>query len=112
MGLSVGRVGYEILGGQFFFVFGFFQKVVRFVELYVVVKWYLCVVDKDYMNKFFDVSKRSFVYQGGFMSGVEKEEFGFDMWCKEMCQLRKWDDEVKVEGFVVRDVESWRLVLE
>jgi putative nucleotidyltransferase with HDIG domain len=111
-GSSVGRVGHETLGGQFLLALGFPQKVARLVESHVAAKRYLCAVDKDYMNKLSDASKRSLAYQGGPMSGAEKEEFGSDRWCKEMCQLRKWDDEAKVEGLVVRDVESWRPVLE
>ena len=111
-GMSVGRVGHETLGGQFLLALGFSQKVARLVESHVDAKRYLCAVDKDYMNKLSDASKKSLAYQGGPMSGDEKERFGSDKWCNEMCQLRKWDDEAKVEGLEVRDLETWRSVLE
>jgi hypothetical protein len=29
-----------------------------------------------------------------------------------MCQLRKWDDEAKAEGLIVRNLESWREIIQ
>ncbi|KAF5586156.1 metal dependent phosphohydrolase [Fusarium subglutinans] len=111
-GTSVGRVGHETLGAQFVRALGFSEKVARLVESHVAAKRYLCVVDKGYMSKLSDASKKSLGYQGGPMSDHERAEFGADEWCKEMCQLRVWDDEAKIEGLEVRDLESWRPVLE
>ncbi|KAF4454611.1 Transcriptional regulatory protein moc3 [Fusarium austroafricanum] len=108
-GTSVGRVGHETMGSQFLLALGFSHKVARLVESHVAAKRYLCAVDKDYMNKLSDASKKSLAYQGGPMSEFEKAKFGSDRWCNEMCQLRKWDDEAKVEGLEVRDLESWRI---
>jgi putative nucleotidyltransferase with HDIG domain len=111
-GKSVGRVGHETLGARFVLALGFPQKVARLVESHVAAKRYLCAVDQDYMDKLSDASKKSLAYQGGPMNEDEKLEFGSDELCKEMCQLRKWDDEAKVEGLVVRELESWRVPIE
>lgn len=46
------------------------------------------------------------------MSVEEIKEFSSGPWCQEMCQLRKWDDEAKVEGLTVRGLESWRKTIE
>lgn len=108
---SVGRVGHETLGAQFVLALGFSSKVARLVESHVAAKRYLCAVDTSYMDRLSDASRRSLKYQGGPMSDAERDAFGAEAWCQEMCQLRKWDDEAKVENLVVRDIESWRPAL-
>lgn len=109
---SVGRVGHDTLGGQFLLALGFPKKVARLVASHVNAKRYLCAVDASYYEKLSDASKKSLGYQGGPMSGKELEAFGADQLCKEMCQLRVWDDEAKVEGLQVRGLESWRPAVE
>ncbi|TQW01085.1 metal dependent phosphohydrolase [Cordyceps javanica] len=109
---SVGRVGHETLGGAMLLALGFPEKVARLVESHVASKRYLCAVDESYHDKLSDASKKSLLYQGGPMSGSEKEEFGSGEWCQEMCQLRRWDDAAKEKDLQVRDLESWRPVIE
>lgn len=109
---SVGRVGHETLGGAMLLSLGFPEKVARLVESHVASKRYLCAVDETYYDKLSEASKKSLMYQGGPMSGPEKEEFGSGPWCEEMCQLRKWDDAAKEKDLKVRDLESWRPVIE
>jgi predicted HD phosphohydrolase len=109
---SVGRVGHDTLGGRFLLALGFSPKVARLVASHVEAKRYLCAVDSGYYDKLSDASKKSLAYQGGPMRGNELESFGSDQLCKEMCQLRVWDDEAKVEGLEVRDLEAWRPVIE
>ncbi|KAF3073691.1 Uncharacterized protein CFAM422_004402 [Trichoderma lentiforme] len=105
---SVGRVGHETLGARLLLSLGFSDKVARLVESHVAAKRYLCAVDASYNDFLSEASKKSLFYQGGPMSAEEVKEFNSGPWCQEMCQLRKWDDEAKVEGLVVRDLESWR----
>ncbi|KAL6691000.1 hypothetical protein J3F84DRAFT_398014 [Trichoderma pleuroticola] len=105
---SVGRVGHETLGARLLLSLGFSDKVARLVESHVAAKRYLCAVDESYNDLLSEASKKSLFYQGGPMSSEEVKEFSSGPWCQEMCQLRKWDDEAKVEGLVVRDLESWR----
>ncbi|KAK2616234.1 hypothetical protein QQS21_000869 [Conoideocrella luteorostrata] len=109
---SVGRVGHDTLGGSFLLALGFPSKVARLVASHVEAKRYLCAIDNGYFHKLSDASKKSLAYQGGPMRGKELDDFGKDQWCREMCQLRVWDDEAKVEGLQVRDLESWRPIIE
>ncbi|KAJ6789442.1 hypothetical protein PWT90_00243 [Aphanocladium album] len=109
---SVGRVGHETLGGAMLLALGFPEKVARLVESHVASKRYLCAVDESYYDKLSEASKRSLMYQGGPMSGLEKEEFGSGKWCQEMCQLRKWDDAAKEKDAKVPGLEDWRPIIE
>lgn len=109
---SVGRAGHETLGGAMLLSLGFSEKVARLVESHVASKRYLCAVDESYYEKLSDASKKSLKYQGGPMSGAEKDEFAAGEWCREMCQLRIWDDRAKEKDLKVRDLESWRPVVE
>ncbi|KAF9767349.1 hypothetical protein IL306_000091 [Fusarium sp. DS 682] len=78
IGTSVGKVRHETLGAQFVLALGFPHKVARPVESHVAAKRYLCAVDKAYLNKLSDASKKSLAYQGGPMTEIEREEFGSD----------------------------------
>lgn len=109
---SVGRVGHETLGARLLLSLSFSDKVARLVESHVAAKRYLCAVDESYNDCLSEASKRSLFYQGGPMSAEEVKEFSSGPWCQEMCQLRKWDDQAKVEGLAVRDLESWRKVIQ
>lgn len=109
---SVGRVGHEMLAQKLLAALGFSEKITTLVESHVASKRYLCAVDEAYYGKLSEASKKSLMYQGGPLRGAEIEEFAANKLCKEMCQLRMWDDEAKVEGLVVRDVESWRPAIE
>lgn len=109
---SVGRVGHETLGARLLLSLGFSDKVARLVESHVAAKRYLCAVDESYNNLLSEASKRSLFYQGGPMSAEEVKEFSSGPWCQEMCQLRRWDDEAKVEGLTVKSLESWREVIQ
>lgn len=109
---SVGRVGHETLGAQYLSALGFPDKVALLVESHVATKRYLCAVEANYHDQLSDASKKSLVYQGGPMAAHEVAEFEAKRWCQEMCQLRKWDDEAKVEGLKVRDLETWRSSIE
>lgn len=108
---SVGRSGHDTLGGRFLLALGFSEKVARLVASHVEAKRYLCAVDDSYYNKLSEASKKSLKYQGGPMEGDELKAFGDNIWCKEMCQLRVWDDEAKIEGLEVRGLDSWQPVI-
>ncbi|OAA60029.1 putative domain HDIG [Cordyceps fumosorosea ARSEF 2679] len=109
---SVGRVGHETLGGAMLLALGFPPKVARLVESHVASKRYLCAVDASYHDRLSEASKRSLQFQGGPMDEKEKGGFAAGEWCKEMCQLRRWDDAAKEKDLRVRDLESWRPVIE
>ncbi|KAH8898628.1 PhyH-domain-containing protein [Thozetella sp. PMI_491] len=104
---SVGRIGHEVLGARFLLALGFPQKVARLVESHVAAKRFLCATEPEYHARLSDASKQSLVYQGGPMAGEEKEAFAASPWCKDMCRLRKWDDEAKEEDLEVPGLMMW-----
>jgi predicted HD phosphohydrolase len=77
----------------------------------VASKRFLCAVEPEYNDLLSDASKKSLAYEGGPMNSDETAAFGAGDWCREMCQLRKWDDEAKVEGLSVPGAESWRAAI-
>ncbi len=109
---SVGRVGHEALGAALLSALGFPDKVARLVGAHVAAKRYLCAVDPGYHARLSEASQQSLTFQGGPMEGAERDAFAASEWCGDMCRLRKWDDEAKVEGLEVRGLESWREVVE
>jgi predicted HD phosphohydrolase len=46
------------------------------------------------------------------MEGDELSRWAGNPWCREMCQLRKWDDRAKVVGLEVPPVEAYQEVIE
>jgi predicted HD phosphohydrolase len=106
---SVGRQGHEHLGSRLLSQLGFPDKVCALVGAHVAAKRYLVAIDESYAAKLSDASVKSLGFQGGPMSKEEQERFAQGPWCKEMCRLRKWDDEAKIEGVVVKPtLEEWR----
>ncbi|PHH59498.1 hypothetical protein CDD81_3138 [Ophiocordyceps australis] len=105
---SVGRVGHETLGARLLQALGFSEKVVRLVESHVAAKRYLCTVDAGYRAVLSEASRASLEYQGGDMSDDERRGFAASQWSEEMCRLRRWDDEAKVQGLDVGRAEDWR----
>lgn len=109
---SVGRAGHEMLAERLLAALGFSGKIIRLVESHVASKRYLCAVDESYYAKLSEASKKSLRFQGGPMGNEEARRFASNPLCEEMCQLRVWDDEAKIEGLEVRNLESWRGVVE
>jgi putative nucleotidyltransferase with HDIG domain len=109
---SVGRIGHETIGASCLRALGFPEKVTRLVGSHVAAKRYLCAVDADYHSLLSDASKKSLVFQGGPMVGRERDEFAAGSWCADMCRLRRWDDEAKVDDLVVRGLDTWREPIE
>jgi putative nucleotidyltransferase with HDIG domain len=104
---SVGRVSHETLGANFLAALGFPKKVTELVGAHVAAKRYLCAIDDEYYSKLSDASKKSLEFQGGPMTGDEKSEFEHNPFCRDMCRLRKWDDEAKVIGLNVPGVDTY-----
>jgi predicted HD phosphohydrolase len=111
-GASVGRVGHESIGEEYLLRLGFSEKVAALVGSHVAAKRYLCAVEPGYQDTLSDASKKSLMFQGGPMQGLELEKWAADPWCKEMCQLRKWDDGAKVVGLEVEPADTYEAMME
>ena len=82
------------------------------VGLHVAAKRYLCATEPDYLAVLSAVSVRSLEVQGGPMSEAEVETFRAGTGWEAAVQLRRWDDEAKLEDHPTRAVADYRPLLE
>lgn len=75
------------------------------IRLHVPAKRYLCSTDQDYFGGLSVASQKSFVLQGGKMSSAEMVSFEQHPYWQEALQLRKWDDQAKLIGLDLPDIE-------
>jgi gamma-butyrobetaine dioxygenase len=82
------------------------------VRLHVAAKRYLSATDSAYAALLSPASQQSLALQGGPFSAEECAEFERNRYFAEACRLRRWDDEAKIPGLDVPDLEHYRLLLE
>lgn len=115
LGPSVGRYSHDRLGAQFLAALGFPAKTCTLVGEHVNAKRYLCGVDESYHDLLSEASKESLKAQGGAMGESERREydrtFG-DEWVRDICRMRRWDDEGKIVGGVEGDLDGYRIRME
>lgn len=81
------------------------------IALHVRAKRYLVTVDPAYAPRLSPGSAASLLRQGGPLDEAEVTAFeGNDGWADAVA-LRRWDDQGKVEGLAVPDLESYRELL-
>lgn len=90
----------------------FGREVSEPVRLHVAAKRYLCSVDPDYLARLSPASVRSLGLQGGVMGVGEARQFERQEHWREAVRLRRWDEEAKIPGLVVPDLDHYRSVLE
>ena len=82
------------------------------IALHVEAKRYLCAVDPAYHSLLSDGSVRSLATQGGPMEPAEVARFEALPAHRAACDLRRWDDEGKVEQLTVAPFASYVALLE
>jgi predicted HD phosphohydrolase len=87
------------------------ERVAATVGLHVAAKRYLVATDAGYGGVLTDDSVVSLGRQGGAMTEEEAAAFLALPWASDAVTLRRADDSGKVEGLVVRDLESWSPLL-
>ena len=87
------------------------ERVAATVGLHVAAKRYLVATDAGYGGVLTDDSVVSLGRQGGAMTEEEAAAFLALPWASDAVTLRRADDSGKVEGLVVRDLESWTALL-
>jgi 2-amino-1-hydroxyethylphosphonate dioxygenase (glycine-forming) len=99
---------HEEAGAAFLQQKGFSERLVLLVQSHVNAKRYLTFKYPSYYTALSDASKKTLEYQGGPMQAAEAAAFEahplFDLYI----QLRRWDEEAKVEGQPVPDLEVYR----
>lgn len=82
------------------------------IALHVEAKRYLCAVDPSYHALLSEGSVRSLHTQGGPMRPDEVTRFESMPAHRAACDLRRWDDEGKVEHLHVAPFDTYRALLE
>ena len=76
------------------------------VRLHVDAKRYLCR-DDEYLRHLSASSLQSLVLQGGALNDADASRFEANPWSAAAISLRRWDDQSKVPGLGVPDLEHY-----
>ncbi|HXB95645.1 MAG TPA: HD domain-containing protein [Puia sp.] len=106
-----GIMDHEELGAQFLREKGFSKKVVRLVESHVEAKRYLTVKDPGYYEQLSEASKKTLEFQGGPMTREEAEAFEQYPLFPLIIQMRKWDEQAKIEKKPLPDLRHYRQMI-
>lgn len=82
------------------------------VRLHVAAKRYLCGVEPAYIERLSAASIQSLELQGGPMRPGESRQFERQDDWQAAVRLRRWDEEAKVVGLRVPDLEHYRAPIE
>ncbi len=99
---------HEQIGADFLKSKGFSKKVVRLVESHVEAKRYLTYKYPEYYDQLSGASKKTLEYQGGRMP--EDEALAFEQYplFSLIIQMRRWDEEAKIEHKPLPDLSHYR----
>jgi phosphonate degradation associated HDIG domain protein len=106
-----GIIDHEALGAEFLRGKGFSKKVARLVESHVEAKRYLTVKDPAYYDQLSEASKKTLEYQGGPMTPEEAAAFEQYPLFELIIQMRKWDEQAKVEQKPLPDLDHYRQMI-
>ncbi len=82
------------------------------VRLHVPAKRYLATIEKGYYDLLSDASLLSLKLQGGLMSKTEVKAFEKEPYYHDGIRLRRWDDEGKIAGWEVPDLNHFQNYIE
>lgn len=102
---------HEQIGADFLKSKGFSKKVVRLVESHVEAKRYLTYKYPEYYDQLSGASKKTLEYQGGRMP--EDEALAFEQYplFSLIIQMRRWDEEAKIEHKPLPDLSHYRQMI-
>jgi phosphonate degradation associated HDIG domain protein len=89
----------------------FRPAVVAPIRLHVAAKRYLCTVEPAYGASLSAASRLSLRLQGGPLSPEEVARFEQEPEFRSAVALRRWDDQAKVPGLAVPDLDHYRACL-
>ena len=102
-----GVVDHEKLGAEYLRQKGFSEKVAKLVTSHVAAKRFLTYKYPEYFEKLSVASKRTLEFQGGVMSREEAEEFENDELHPLYIQLRRWDEQAKLEHIPLPSLDHY-----
>ena len=102
---------HEEAGADFLQEKGFSKRLASLVASHVAAKRYLTWKHAGYYEQLSEASKKTLEYQGGPMT--EEEALGFEQHplFNFIIQMRRWDDEAKVEHMELGDLEKYRFMI-
>ncbi|WP_315820167.1 HD domain-containing protein [Paraflavitalea speifideaquila] len=98
---------HEEVGGAFLAEKGFSKRLIRLVEAHVEAKRYLTWKSPAYYEQLSEASKKTLEYQGGRMNDEEALAFEQYPLFNLIINMRLWDEEAKIEGQSVPDLEKY-----
>jgi 2-amino-1-hydroxyethylphosphonate dioxygenase (glycine-forming) len=113
-GNSMGRFGikdHEAIGAEFLSERGFSTRLTRLVKSHVSAKRYLTLREHGYYDQLSDASKNTLTYQGGPMSEKEADLFEKDPLFREIVQMRRWDEEAKIEHLPMPPISVFKQLI-
>ncbi len=90
----------------------FSQDVTEAVRLHVDAKRYLCYAEPSYLETLSPASVLSLRLQGGTLDENAARSFERQPHAMDAVRLRRWDDQGKIPGLEVPDLEHYRHLLE
>ncbi|MEP7110574.1 MAG: phosphonate degradation HD-domain oxygenase [Ferruginibacter sp.] len=102
-----GVVDHEKLGAEYLRQKGFSEKITKLVASHVQAKRYLTLKYPGYFDQLSEASKQTLGFQGGIMSKEQAIEFEKDELHPLYIQLRKWDEQAKLEGIPLPSLEYY-----
>ena len=106
-----GIKSHEEVGAQFLAEKGFSEKVIRLVQSHVAAKRYLTCRYPEYYEQLSEASKKTLEYQGGKMTPEEAAAFENDPLFDLIIRLRRWDEQAKIEGKELPDLNYYHRLL-
>ena len=106
-----GIKNHEELGAEFLREKGFSKKIARLVESHVEAKRYLTAKDPAYYSELSEASKKTLEYQGGPMTADEAAAFEQYPLFTLIIQMRKWDEQAKIEHKPLPDLQHYRRMM-
>jgi phosphonate degradation associated HDIG domain protein len=103
-----GIVDHEKLGAEYLISKGFSTRIAKLVQSHVDAKRYLTFKYPDYYAKLSEASRKTLEFQGGVMSEEEAKSFESDENFELFIQLRRWDEQAKLEHVPVVDLNHFR----
>jgi phosphonate degradation associated HDIG domain protein len=94
---NFGLVDHEWLGHDLLLRLGFSRRVCKLVASHVQAKRYLTCKHPEYYLALSEASKETLRHQGGPMNAEEASQFESDTLFEQYIQLRKWDEQAKLE---------------
>lgn len=107
-----GMDGRHEIAGEEYLMKSFGPAIAEPVKLHVLAKRYLCAREPAYLEQLSPASVQSLKLQGGPLTPEEAAEFEHHPYYREAVRLRHWDDEAKIAGLAVPDIDSYRGLLE